>query len=127
MPVCPHRFLFLIFNAALFKEIAAEADSYIRKKISEAMPLKKHLVLVGWEDVNTAELMAFHGVMLNMARLVKCSIKDFFCEQWLDSLHDSTRTYFQGREFCNYIGITMSCLPPRAELHIAKCSPEPVK
>jgi hypothetical protein len=86
MPVCPHSFLFFAnFNAALFKEMAAETSIYVIVKISEAMPLKTHLILVGWEDITTGELGAFHGVMLNIARHVKCSIKDFFCEQWLDS------------------------------------------
>lgn len=34
------------------------------------MPLEKHLIWVRWEDVTTEELMAFHGVMLNMAKHV---------------------------------------------------------
>jgi hypothetical protein len=49
------------------------------------MPLEKHSIWVGWEDVTSEELMAFHGIILNMARHVKCSIKDFSSEQWLDS------------------------------------------
>jgi hypothetical protein len=35
--------------------------------MNEAMPLKKHLIWVGWKDITTEELMAFHGVILNMA------------------------------------------------------------
>jgi hypothetical protein len=50
------------------------------EKINEAMPLKKYLIWVGWEDITTDELTrVFHGVMFNMARHVKC-FKDFFSE-----------------------------------------------
>jgi hypothetical protein len=41
------------------------------------MPLKKHSIWVRWKDGTCEELMAFHGVRLNMTKHVKCSIKDF--------------------------------------------------
>jgi hypothetical protein len=69
----------------LFDEIAAETNRYVSEKINKAMPLKTHSIWVGWEDVTTEELMASHGVILNMARHVRSSVKDFFSEQWLDS------------------------------------------
>jgi hypothetical protein len=47
-----------------------------KKKLSHAC---KEMFDLGWvEDVTTKELMIFHGVILNMARHVKSSIKDFF-------------------------------------------------
>jgi hypothetical protein len=49
------------------------------------MLLKENLIWVKREDIMTKQLMVFHGVTLNMARHVKCSIKDFFSEQWIDS------------------------------------------
>jgi hypothetical protein len=65
MPVSPCEFFRLLFSATLFDEIAAETNRYVSEKINKAMPLKKHLNWVGWE-----ELMAIHGVILNMARHV---------------------------------------------------------
>jgi hypothetical protein len=47
------------------------------------MPLKKHFIWDRWEDVTTEDLKVFHGVILNMSRCVKCSVKDF-SKQWLD-------------------------------------------
>jgi hypothetical protein len=58
--------------------------------------------------------MEFHGVILNMAKHVKSSVKDFFSEQW----HDSSRFYrdiFSRKRFLQlYWGIHVSP-PPRAE------------
>jgi hypothetical protein len=85
MPVSPCEFFWLFFSATLFDEIAAETNRYLGKKINKAMPLKKHSIWFGWQDVTTKELMAFHGVILYMPRHVKSSVKDFFSEQWLDS------------------------------------------
>jgi hypothetical protein len=85
MPVSACEFFRQFFSATLFDEIAAETNRYVCEKINKAMPLKKHSIWVRWEDVTTEELMAFHGVILNMARHVKSSVTDFFSEQWLDS------------------------------------------
>jgi hypothetical protein len=110
----------------LFDEIAAETNRYVSEKINKAMALRKHSIWVGWEDVTTEELMAFHGVILNVARHVKSSIKDFFSGQWLDS----SRFYkdiFSRKRFFNYIGVFMFLLLLGLKLQIGKCSPELVK
>jgi hypothetical protein len=57
-----------IFSATLFEEIAAETNRCVNKKINESMRLKKHSIWVGWEEVKSKELMAFHGIILNMVR-----------------------------------------------------------
>jgi hypothetical protein len=85
MPVSPNKSSLVIFNGPLFKKITAETNRHVSEKINEAMPLKEHLIWARWGDIMTEQLMVFHGVILNMARHVKCSIKDFFSEQWLDS------------------------------------------
>jgi hypothetical protein len=90
------------------------------------MPLKKHSIWVGWEDVTTEELMAFHGVILNMARHVKSSVKDFFSEQWLDSSRFYKDICSRKRFLQLYWGLHVSP-PPTAKLQIGKCSPELVK
>jgi hypothetical protein len=59
----------------IFKEIGTETNRYVSEQIIAAMPLKN----------STEELMVLHGVILNMTRCVKCSFKDFFSEEWLDS------------------------------------------
>jgi hypothetical protein len=68
----------LFFSETLLEEIAAETNRYVSKKINESMPLKKYSIWIGWAEVTSEKLMAFHGVILNVARHVKCSIKDFF-------------------------------------------------
>jgi hypothetical protein len=80
-----HTNFFRSISASLFEEIAAETSRYVSEKMNVAMPLKKVLIWFWWEDITTEDLMAFHGVILNMARCVKCSVRDFFSEQWLDS------------------------------------------
>jgi hypothetical protein len=90
------------------------------------MPLKKHSICVGWEDITTKELIAFHGVIFNMARRVKCSIKDSFSEQWLDSSW-FYKDIFSRRDFCNYIGDFMPFPLLGVELQRGKCSPKLVK
>jgi hypothetical protein len=74
-----------IFSATLFEDIAAETNRYLSEKINDAMPLKNHLIWVGWEDIITEELIVFHGVIFNMARHVKRFMKDFFSEHSIDS------------------------------------------
>jgi hypothetical protein len=102
-------FVAAIFSATSFKEVAAEMNRYVSKKINDTMPLKKKtLDWIRWKDVTTKKLVAFLGVILNMAKHVKCSIKNFFCSRM--TLHGSTRIYFQGRNFYNYTGIFMT--PP---------------
>jgi hypothetical protein len=81
MPVSPNKFSSAIFSALLLKEITAETNRHVSEKINQSMPLKEHPILVGWEDIMTKQMMLFHGVILNMARHVKCSINDFFSEQ----------------------------------------------
>jgi hypothetical protein len=78
------------------------------------MPLKTQLIWVGWEDGNIKELMVFHGVILNVTRCVKCSVKDVFSEQWRDS-SEFYRDIFS-REFYSYIGIFVS--PPLLGLEL---------
>jgi hypothetical protein len=73
------------------------------------MPLKKHSICIRWKDVTCEDLMAFHGVRLNMAKHVKCFIKNFFSNSGL-TLHAFAGTYFHGRDFCSYIGVYMSLL-----------------
>ncbi|XP_069697349.1 piggyBac transposable element-derived protein 4-like isoform X1 [Periplaneta americana] len=70
---------------SLFLEIATKTNRYIRQKIRKVTLLQKHSIWNWWEDDTTEELMAFHGVILNMGRRMKSTIKDFFLEQWLDS------------------------------------------
>jgi hypothetical protein len=60
-----------MFSATLFNEIAAETNRHASEEINKSMPLGKHSIWVGWEYVITKELMAFHGVILNMARCEK--------------------------------------------------------
>jgi hypothetical protein len=103
------------FSLTLFDEIAAETNRYVSEKINKAMPLKKHFIWVGWEDVTTEELLAFHGVILNMARDVKSSVKDFFSEQWLDSSQFYKDIHSRKRFLQLYSGLHVSP-PPRAEI-----------
>jgi hypothetical protein len=98
----------------LFDEIAAETNRYVSEKINKAMPLKKHSIWVGWEDVTAEELMAFHGVILNMARHVISFVKDFFSEQWLDSSRFYKDIFSRKRLLQLYWGLHVSS-PPRAE------------
>jgi ribosomal protein S15P/S13E len=98
----------------LFDEIAAETNRYVSEKINKAMPLKKRSIWVGWEDVTTEELMAFHGVILNMARHMKSSVKDFFSEQWLDSSRFYKDIFSRKRLLQLYWGLHVSS-PPRAK------------
>jgi hypothetical protein len=57
--------------------------------------------------------MAFHGVILNMARHMKSSVKDFFSEQWLDSSRFYKYIFSRKRFLQLYWGLHVS--PPRAE------------
>jgi hypothetical protein len=66
----------VFFSGTLFGEIAAETKRR-NEKINVSMSLKKHSIWVRWKDITSEQLMTFHGVMLNMARHVQCSIKDF--------------------------------------------------
>jgi hypothetical protein len=114
MPIFPCEFFRLFFSATMFDEIAAETNRYVSEKINKAMPLKKHPIWVGWEDITTVDLMAFRGVILNMARHVKSSIKDFFSEQCLDSSRFYKDTFSRKRFLQLYWGLHVSP-PPRAE------------
>jgi hypothetical protein len=106
----------------LFKGIAAETNRYGNEKINEAMPLEKYSILLGWEDITTEELVVFHDVLnLNIARCTKCSVKDFFSEQWLDSLQFYKNIVSSKRFLQLYWGLHIS--PSfRLEHQIAKCS-----
>jgi hypothetical protein len=84
------------------------------------------LIWVEWEVVATKELMEFYGVILNMTRNVKSSIKDISLNSGL-TLHSSKRMYFEGREFYNYIGVLMSLPLLGLKLQVGKCSPELAK
>jgi hypothetical protein len=85
------------------------------------MHLKKHSIWVRWKDVTCEDLVEFHGVRLNMAKHVKCSIKNFFSEQWLDSSW-LYREIFSWKRFLQlYWGLHVSP-PPRvgtADKHIS--------
>jgi hypothetical protein len=69
---------FCYFIATSFKEIASETSRSVSAKQNDAMPLKKHLICVRWEDITTKELMTLHGVITNVARCVKGCVKEFF-------------------------------------------------
>jgi hypothetical protein len=75
--------------------------------MNEAMPLEKLLIWVGWEDITSEDLMAFHDVILNMARCAKCSVKGYFSEQWLDSSQFYKDILSRKREI-----LGSSCLSP---------------
>jgi hypothetical protein len=64
--------------------------------------------------------------MLNMARHVKCSIKDFFSRQWLDSSW-FYMDIFSRKRFLQLYWDLHDSPPPRLELQISKYSPELVK
>jgi hypothetical protein len=85
MPVSPNESSLVIFSAPVFKEITAETNRHVSVKTYKAMPLEEHPIWVRWEDITTEQLTVYHGVILNMARHVKCPIKDFFSEQWINS------------------------------------------
>jgi hypothetical protein len=109
MPVSPHTHFSTIFSATLFEEIASETNRYVSEKINEAMSLKKHLILVWWEDAKTKEL----GVILNMARRVKCSVKYFLSEQLLGSSQSYKDIFSRRRLLQLYWDLHVS-VPPRA-------------
>lgn len=102
----------LFFSQTLFQEIATETNRYVRQKIQKVTPLRKHSIWNGWEDVTAEELMAFHGVILNMGRRMKSTIKDFFSEQWLDSSRFYKDIFSRKRFLQIYWGLHVSP-PPR--------------
>jgi hypothetical protein len=69
--------------------------------------IAKHSILVGWEDVTIVELMEFHDVILklNLARCMKCPVKDFVSENCLGSSQFYKDIFLRKRflQFCNYI------------------------
>jgi hypothetical protein len=76
------------------------------------MPLKKHLIWVRWEDDKTKELMVFYGVILS-GKTSEMSRQTFSLNSDL-ILHSPTRTYFQERDFFNYIWHLYVSVPPCA-------------
>lgn len=98
-PTSPLDFFHLFFSLALFREIVEETNRYAKEKIAKATPLPKHSIWWQWTDVTLKEMIAFHGVLLNMGRQIKKSMKDFFSNDWLDS-SDFCKNIFSRKRFC---------------------------
>jgi hypothetical protein len=62
------------------------------------MHLKKYLIWVRWEGISNEELMAFIGVILNMARHVK-SLSGIFLPNNGFTLHTSYKDIFSRKRF----------------------------
>lgn len=84
-PTTPLQFFMMFFTFELFQEIANETNRYIKEKISKITPLRKNSIWWDWKDVTANEIMVFHGVLLNMGRQAKTTLKDFFSDNWVDS------------------------------------------
>lgn len=98
-PSTPLDFFQMFFSISLFTEIARETNRYIREKIAKITPLQRYSIWWDWKDVTVHELMAFHGVLLNMGRQAKLSMKDFFSESWVDS-SAFFKDVFSRKRFC---------------------------
>ncbi|XP_068206401.1 piggyBac transposable element-derived protein 4-like [Palaemon carinicauda] len=94
----PLDFFHLFFSLELFQLIADETNHYARQKINVKRPLQQYSVWQDWKDVTAKEVMAFHGLLIQIGLLRKISISDSFSTRKVDS-REITKSVFSRKRF----------------------------